>query len=349
MGFFRRRKAAASRKPSQSTTNGATTEPNKADTQQQQEQERGGRQRRRRRQRDRLPPTETRFINPVLTLVPFLLLYLAWTSYSLSKTPEWRARVWGALERELGWTGGTTTNAGATAATIPGDNGDGGDDSFGAWIPPEEYLPVTDDVNVDNPAPPSRIRHRIPCGLMIRNDNDDDDDRAENVLPLSTLAIAEGGGGSSGGKEETPAPPVDPAVARSTLHARALDRYPELGGLTVLEASTPPHGRFIPRGAFRLRMGSVESTIEDSPPLWIVEHDNDDDTGSDGGETIDLVLGGDFWDDHRASFGTDEIDLVREARSGSSTTTNNNKDSAGSRITVPYIVPRSRPSFGTDL
>lgn len=302
-------------------------------------------------------------INPALALIPFLLLHLAWTSYMMSQSPEWKARVWQALERELGWRPLIVD----AVASDKNNEADDCDDSFEAWITVEEENPASEnDDGTDKSGRKDRksnhLQHRIPCGLMIHNS-----DNAEEIFPMATLAISErvdivstpsrspkARFSSEEGEKIDDLPSFrcsDPAVARSTLHARVLDLYPQLARFVVeVKASSPeicPSTSMIPKGAFRLRMGSVESTIEDSPPLWIVENDQTHGNGNpqerrDTKEIIDLVLGKEFWDQHHAAFETDEVYLVRNSNLG-------NEDPQGSRVMVPYMSMRSRPSFGTDL
>eukprot|EP00536_Pseudo-nitzschia_multiseries_P008124 jgi/Psemu1/66373/estExt_Genemark1.C_2010003 len=137
---------------------------------------------------------------------------------------------------------------------------------------------------------------RIPCGLIVIDGpsaNIASENQQENVLPLRTAAIL----------------PSKTATELSTLHARALKRYPQLQQL-VQQSGDSDLG-MIPAGAFHLRMGSLEGTIEKSPELRIVNNGDTD---------IDFVLGSIFWEDHSAEFGDDEL-YVSTTSVGDSTAT----------------------------
>ena len=128
-----------------------------------------------------------------------------------------------------------------------------------------------------NPNPnPTLQKHRIPCGLILI-DKDSGPASAtseyeEDVLPLTTFAVVPTENNSY--------------AARSTLNIRALEKYPQLKRhvVTLEDEVENNQGftRWIPGGTFRLRMD--ESTIEESPPLWILEDERET-------ETADLVLG----------------------------------------------------------
>ena len=190
-------------------------------------------------------------------------------------------------------------------------------------------------------------RHRIPCGLIvIENESSSststlEDD--EDVLPLTTFAVA----------------PTDDApfsssssntYAISTLHASALSKHPRLKDFVVevpissdQKIAGKQFQRMIPEGTFRLRMGSEESTIEKSPTLWIIE---DELTKKNKDMVEDLILGNDFWKSHGAEFGSDEVYLYpRALLSEEGATIDERKES---RVMVPFLRIRSRPSFGTD-
>lgn len=156
---------------------------------------------------------------------------------------------------------------------------------------------------------------RIPCGLIVIDGpsaNIAFENQQENVLPLRTAAIL----------------PSKTATELSTLHARALKRYPQLQQL-VQQSGDSDLG-MIPAGAFHLRMGSLEGTIEKSPELRIVNNGDTD---------IDFVLGSIFWEDHSAEFGDDEL-YVSTTSVGDSTATERTID----RVMVPYLSMRSRRS-----
>lgn len=163
--------------------------------------------------------------------------------------------------------------------------------------------------------------HRIPCGLILVESlgvsvSKEEDD----VLPLATAAVV-----------PTPTRSHTASNAESTLHARALERYPDLSKLVV----TSKNGsKMIPKGTFKLRMD--EATIEGSPPLLIV-HEGDD--------NVDLVLGTAFWKDHAAEFGSDEVYLRSLSLSSSDRTASGDDERKTTRVMVPYLVMRSKPSF----
>lgn len=216
----------------------------------------------------------------------------------------------------------------------------------------------TDDDGLKTPgitATESHQQHRIPCGLIFIQDDTvpvssstttSEEDDEEFVLPLATSAIVPAGDTSqisSVSNSDTP----------STLHARALARYPRLQSHVVMvppsssprdEATRKDFRRMIPPGTFRLRMGSEESTIEDSPPLWIIE-DDDENSGSGANTKIDLILGTTFWKNHQAEFGSDEVYLYPTPPLSE---TNSGDERKGSRVMVPYLRMRSRPSFGME-
>jgi hypothetical protein len=158
--------------------------------------------------------------------------------------------------------------------------------------------------------------HRIPCGLILVQSLGVSKEE-DNVLPLATAAVVP--------------TPTRSDNAESTLHARALDRYPALSKLVV----TSKNGsKMIPKGTFKLRMD--EATIEASPALLIVRG---------GDDNIDLVLGTAFWKDHAAEFGSDEAYLRSSSLSSSDRTTSGDDEPKTSRVMVPYLVMRSKPSF----
>lgn len=158
---------------------------------------------------------------------------------------------------------------------------------------------------------------RIPCGLIAIDTtsvNNVHGNKEEDVLPLQTVAFL---------------PNKNGKLTReiSTLHERTLKRFPQLQ--KYVQISDDGIIGIIPMGTFRLRMGSVEGTIEQSPELRIVSDDN-----IDGG--IDFVLGTNFWMEHSARFGEDELYV-------STTPVGDSTDAATeiNRVMVPYLSMRS--------
>lgn len=208
----------------------------------------------------------------------------------------------------------------------------------------------------------SRIRyhkHRIPCGLLsIEGETKEE----AKVYPLATLGIA-----AAAALDDLDERQPETGVRRhskSTLHARALKKYPELEKHVTEEQRSAPTAKattmVVPEGAFRLRMGSEEGTIERSPKLELVYHSsssgkNDGDSSNeqredqleddheDHPEDIDLVLGSGFWKDHSAEFGDDEVYLFPTKEQQQQQHTG---DSV--RVMVPYLLVRSMPSFGAE-
>jgi len=230
-----------------------------------------------------------------------LLLYLAWTPGTLSQALGWKERVRNTLAK-LGWK--------HSAPTVLPD---------GASV-------------VAETEPPSYRRHRIPCGLILVDAVPGSP--GAGVHPLATSAVVE--------REKPPAKDDGEdsnrpsSHAASTLHARALREHEHIRRYVV---STSEGRKYIPKGTFRLRMGSEESTIEESPLLWIIGENDDVD---DDDTAIDLVLGTAFWKDHSAEFESDEVYLFTSSSTDVGETTR-------TRVMVPYILMRPRISFDTEL
>jgi hypothetical protein len=248
----------------------------------------------------------------LVRVVIVLAVYAVWSSYTFPRNSGWKARVRLTLEKQfklLGREPLVEANPGKVggklAQTFPDDPP--GMTTHG--IPPVKYH-----------------KRLVPCGLIVIDDASAAGE--EEVLPLATSLVAEMSGATTVAAAETT------PHAASTLHARALEKYPELEKY-VVTATTTTGKRMIPRGTFKLRMGSEESTIEESPLLWILEHEDSDDE-----KTRDLVLGTDFWKEHSAEFGSEDVYLFPSSSSSKT---------KRSRVWVPYISIRSRPSFGTDL
>jgi len=165
---------------------------------------------------------------------------------------------------------------------------------------------------------PIRRHYRIPCGLIVKTDdgNEEEETREEDVLPLSTCIDFDNGDGIS------------------TLNARALERHPQLQRHVLKKASKTYPLDVIPAVIFRLRMGSVEATVERSPELHIAG-------GGKGGDddACDLTLGAQFWDNHSVEFGEDELYLSTKSK----TNDGGNGPRGGDRVMVPYLLIRSSP------
>lgn len=259
-------------------------------------------------------------VHPAVSLVRIIAIfavYAVWSSYTFPQKSGWKARVRLTVDKKLellGWgeplvEASPGSTVGETPVQIFSDDPPG---VAMHEIPPAKY--------------PRKI---IPCGLIVINDASAAGQKEEEVLPLATVAVVE----RTMGKATAQTNPY----AASTLHARALEKYPELKKYvtTTTSTSTTTDKRMIPGGTFKLRMGSEESTIEESPLLWILEHQDSDDE-----RTRDLVLGTDFWKEHSAEFGSEEVNLFPSSSGWVG---------AQSRVWVPYLSMRSRPSFGTDL
>jgi len=171
-----------------------------------------------------------------------------------------------------------------------------------------------------------RRNTRVPCGLIVKiDDGKEEEAREEDVIPLSTCID------------------MDNVDGISTLNARALERHPQLQRHVAKKASitsTSSGGTddvlVIPVGTFRLRMGSIEATVEESPELHIVTVGNKSDH-----DTCDLTLGSSFWNSHSAEFGEDELYLSTKSNSGN--------DASDDRAMVPYILIRSLPLGDEEL
>jgi len=332
--------------------------------------------------------------NRIHFAVRLVVVVLLWASYTLSQTPGlgWKARVNTVLEKLGGWkgigSGITRTSADnddddSFRAAMPDNDNDDDDDSFRAAMPDGNHnhndsfqatMPFEDDGAVASPVSGTTTRryHRrqIPCGLIVvaiaNGASSSPVDEDVTVLPLATLAVAgvvvrdRNGNGNENSTTEHEPEAIPNAL--STLHARALERYPLLERYVVSSSDETGYRRVIPKGTFRLRMGSEDSTIEESPPLWIVEEtqninhrdrSNDDYDYGDGAyqHQHDLVLGGVFWEEHSAEFGSDEVYL----RSSPSSEAGDAAAAEGTkravvRVMVPYLSMRSKPDlFGTDL
>jgi len=188
------------------------------------------------------------------------------------------------------------------------------------YLPNHPY-PRPEDLEV---APTYRLQ-RIPCGLMIAADGDGSSTEENTVLPIATSAAVE--------TIETENVETQNTVTRdgiSMLHVRALEKYPQLEKYIVTKKpKDEPFAKkkkVIPEGTFRLRMD--ENTIETSPALWIME-------GKSKDTSFDMVLGTDFWKDHSAEFGSDEVYLLPSP-------------SSTSRVMVPYLSMRSKPYLDTE-
>lgn len=200
---------------------------------------------------------------------------------------------------------------------------------------------------------------QVPCGLMVTvtagPSADDDGDMAVVVLPLTTVM-------------------VDTGLRSSTLHRRALDRYPQLRPLLVARVTDPgggnkeyaddgkheyeyEHDSIIPPGRLWLRMGSVEATVR-APALRIVGRLGDDD-GNDVDENedeataavaADLRLGMDFLRTHHAVIDVGSGEMLLQLASTPPNRPGNDDDGHDDVIvvTVPFILPRGRVDWDGD-
>jgi len=242
--------------------------------------------------------------HPGTKLVFLLVVYLTWTPGTMSQHQGWKARARRTLEK------------------------------FG-WKHPAPVVLPDDASVVAEPATPNNYRkHRIPCGLILVNAPPGS--FGDDVAPLATSAVAELVSKDDDDDDDDDSSPSSHAA--STLHARALQQYPHIKRYVV---SSSKGKKYVPKGTFRLRMGSEESTIEESPLLWIIENEGSDNDGDDD-KTIDLVLGTSFWKDHSAEFESDEIYLFTSSPMDAEETTR-------TRVMVPYLLMRSRISFNTEL
>ena len=276
----------------------------------------------------------------ILRAFGFLAFCIVWSSFTFPRSSGWRADLRVAIEKKLGLKPSSVKGNSKPAsifqdtATLFENDGDG---------------LATPEIATTK----RHQQHRIPCGLIVIDDNTvptssiggifkDDEDR---VLPLTTSATV------PMYKIKSTSSTAD-FHTHSTLHARALAKYPRLQSyvVPVPPSSSPRHEttgmyfkRMIPEGTFRLRMGSEESTIEDSPPLWIIEDEAGGGSENDSIQ-IDLVLGTTFWKDHLAEFGNDEVYLNPTLLSSET----NTDEMKLSRVMIPFLRMRSRPSFGTE-
>jgi len=278
----------------------------------------------------------------ILRTVAFMAFYFIWSSLTFPRSSGWRADLRVAILTRMGWNSFSVegnskpTSIQQDIATLLKNDGDG------LTIPGQKALK-------------HHQRHRIPCGLIIIEDETAHvsssttfDDNEEHILPLATSAIVPGGDIKEVSLDSEDAVP-------STLTASALRKYPRLQSYVVAlppssssssveETRKKTFKRMIPSGSFRLRMGSEESTIEVSPPLWIIEDEEDENSESGENTKADLVLGPTFWDNHQAQFDSDEVYLYPTSSSSEA----NDDERKGSRVMVPYLRMRSRPSFGTE-
>ncbi len=285
----------------------------------------------------------------ILRAIGFLAFYTIWSSLTFPRSSGWRADLRVAILTQTGWRP-SSVEGNTKPSSIPQDTA---------------TLFKTDGDGLETPgiiAMESHQQHRIPCGLIFVQDDrvpvsssttSSEEEDEEYVLPLATSAIVPV-------DDTTQISSISNSDAPSTLHARALARYPRLQSYVVMvppsssprdEATRKHFRRMIPPGTFRLRMGSEESTIEDSPPLWIIEDDDDDDddyenSGTGTNTKIDLILGTTFWKNHQAIFGSDEVYLYPTP--SLSETNGGDETRKGSRVMVPYLRIRSRPSFGME-
>jgi len=250
----------------------------------------------------------------LVRIVSIFAVYVVWASYTFPQNSGWKARVRLTLDQKFELMGWGEPLVEATPCSTVGETlvQTFSDDPPGV---------ATHDI-------PCVKYHRrlVPCGLIVINDASAAGEE-EEVLPLATSAVAEMARAAATAE-------TNPHAA-STLHARGLKKYPELEKYVT---TTTTGKRMIPEGTFKLRMGSEESTIDESPLLWILEHQDSDDE-----KTRDLVLGTDFWKEHSAEFGSEEVTLFP------SSSNTNAEETKQSRVWVPYLSMRSRPSFDSDL
>jgi hypothetical protein len=200
-------------------------------------------------------------------------------------------------------------------------------EKFGWKHPAPVVLPDDASVVAETETPNHR-KHRIPCGLILVDAAPGS--LSADVSPLATSAVTELVSKDDDDDNSSPS-----SHGASTLHARALQQYPYIERYVV---SSSEGKKYVPKGTFRLRMGSEESTIEESPLLWIIEGEGSDDDD----KTIDLVLGTAFWKNHSAEFESDEVYLFTSPSMDAEETTR-------TRVMVPYLLMRSRISFNTEL
>ena len=260
----------------------------------------------------------------------FLAIYIVWSSMTFPRSSGWRADIRIAIEKQLGW------KSSVKAASNPASLFQDMENLFGNN---DNGLENTEAITTGR-----YHRHRIPCGLIVIDKEPASSTSASeeevDVLPLTTFAIVPADDGTTLSSDDV--------CTTSMLRASALSKYPMLKRFIVeVETSSDrtragkEFKRMIPEGTFRLRMGSEESTIEKSPKLWIIE-DEPVNENSNIGE--DLVLGTAFWESHGAGFGSDEVYLYpRPALSEGGIDETNE-----SRVMVPFLRTRSRPSFATD-
>lgn len=229
---------------------------------------------------------------------------LVWFAYKVSTTPGMKTRVKANLAKKL--------------LSFRESNL--------AFIRNKPWFPQSDDKSdVFERAEPADQYRRIPCGLIetdIASDGRREGSEDDEVLPLLTVAMLIPTDHQNRNR-------VGSGI--STLHERALKRYPQLQQYVHRVSNRFADGTnavIIPEGKFRLRMGSVEATIERSPELWIVRGDEDG---------IDLKLGFDFWENLGAEFREDEL-YYAPPKSGSESIA---KQTKSERVMVPYLSMRS--------
>lgn len=241
-------------------------------------------------------------------LILILSLYLIWASYTLSTNPGLKSKLKGALQRRLKllqegnlheflFLGSDRSSSSPSSVSVSGYSS-----SSTTKVPVVPGTTDTAGAGANTIADTSAAAYRrIPCGLIVIIDdaaiaaatkNDDGEEEEEDVLPLSTMAAMNHH--PNKGEGETGIPGTGTGMAGitgedgiSTLHARALKRYPQLQHhiqrvqrSTSTSTSTTAYD-IIPAGTFRLRMGSMEATIEKSPELRIIHDDDDDDDNND--------------------------------------------------------------------
>jgi hypothetical protein len=155
---------------------------------------------------------------------------------------------------------------------------------------------------------------QVPCGLILAGPGEED------VLPLSTM--------------------IDTSLPKSSIHSSALKRYPQLQALIRHTSKQESSSFYIPAGALKLRMGSVEATTA-SPALLLVHHDCND--TADSPTNFELNLGMDFLREHGAVLDVGEEELKLLVPKSHDPSGNKNEVFV---YVVPFIRPRPTLDFG---